>query len=112
MSEITWKNGYLFVILDIIGNLLMNYVDYLIETGLTVQYMWNFIYVTVVCFIRVVLVGYIKNEPNYKFLVTGKGKPQFLKLQRPPLIFDSEVAPPVLSFLDKGTGSYWGWPKI
>ena len=108
MSEITWKNGCLFVILDIIGNLLMDYVNYLIETGLTVQYIWN----TVGFFIIVVLVGYIKNEPNYKFLVTDKGKPQFLRLQRPPLIFDSEVAPPVLSFLDKGTGSYWGWPKI
>lgn len=54
-----------------------------------------------------------KNTPTRGFIWTDDGRFIFSRLEREPLIFDSEIPPlPDLSFLEEGTESHKRWPKI
>jgi hypothetical protein len=76
--------GAVIAIIQVIGNLLMDIFNN--ETS---------IYLTIVFIFCVILIIHIRNEPDYEFRLTDKGKPQFLKLKREPLFMRHEF----ISFL-------------
>ncbi len=59
------------------------------------------------------LISYIRNESNYAFRLTDEGKPQFLRLKRPPLHLSSDL----ISFLPdedrkKARDKNWSYKKL
>ena len=67
-----------------IGNLLMDIFNKDIVAYLTITFV-----------LFMILVDYIKNTPNYEFLLTGDDKPRFLRLERDPLFMTYDL----ISFL-------------